>query len=413
MDHSSTKYPLGFLELNVWRLEQDRFTRVEDHGGAGARGGAITWVDFVPAADNEAVATTLESMGLPGFDRTMLGYLLLAVGPGDYGAADAPWHDAEVAARLAAGETTRYLHAFALRPEIAIGPLAASEELPMVYRRDVHFLVSDSWLITRRRRGMAVTRGFFDEERDAISFDVLRRFAEQRWHGYHEPPDAATVVLRALADTWLPAIEPVSARLANAELLYVRGLDDDRALLDDRDYRRDLVDVKWIVDGLSSAFVALRRPGVPAETAWFRTAAAGEVAGEVERLLTLALDELGRHREQVRQSFDLIASTQTSRQIELANAERRRGERLERVVTFITTVLLGPALIATIFGALPDALHKRFALRLWLLIGLMIVAAVATYLTLLALRRREQQVDADRGEETPPRRRLLGGRPSR
>lgn len=380
----------AFQELNVWRLLRDGSGAADEPRGVGATGGGVVWVDFLPGTGYDSMAQAFADMQLKGLEKAMLGFLFQAIDPAGYGAEDAVWYDADFAARLAAGADVRYLHAFALMPEVPPGPLAANEELPMVYRRDVHFLASDRWVITRRRRGMGVTRGIFDEERDPVGFDDLRRFVQQHWDGYHEPQDVATLILRALADTWLPALERVSARLANSELLYVQRLVEERALIDERTYRQDLVDLKWIVDGLSSAFTTLRRPAVPVADAWFvaKSPQARQVAQQVEQLIELASGELARHREQVRTSFDLVASTEASRQIELGNEERRRGERLEGVVTFVTAVLLVPTLIAGVFAAIPDALHGRLHLRLGLLLGLMVVGAVATWLSLRTMRRR-------------------------
>lgn len=251
----------------------------------------------------------------------------------------------------------------------------------------MHFLASDRWVITRRREGMALAHGFFDQD-EAVPFDQLRRFVENRWCGFNEPQAAATLIMRALADIWLPATERVSARLANSELLYLRGLDDEAALLDDRSYRADLVGVKWVVDGLSGAFTSLRRPGVAAEDAWFRVKSAVDLATEIEQLLALAHEELKRHREQIRQSFDLIASTQTSRQIELDAEERRRGQRLEQVAVLFAAVFLLPTLIAGVFDALPNLFGANSDKRMWFLLALMIGGAALTYLLLQLVRPR-------------------------
>ncbi len=224
----------AFRELNVWLLERTQIIAAPGHAALGASGGFIPWVDFMPGTEYDLLWREFHSMQLPGLEQAMLGHLLMCVGPADYGAEDVPWYDADVAARLAAGGDVRYLHAFALEPAVAIG--SVDDELPRVYRRDVHFLASDRWVITRRRERMALAHGFFDQEK-AVPFDQLRRFLENRWCGFNEPQDAANLIMRALADTWLPATERVSARLANSELLYVRGLNDEPALLDDRSYR--------------------------------------------------------------------------------------------------------------------------------------------------------------------------------
>jgi Mg2+ and Co2+ transporter CorA len=382
---------MPFAELNVWRYARDgtgRDVNAVAVGAEGAEGGAVVWVDFIPGTEYEAMAEAFAAMQLDGLDKAMLGYLIECADPG-LGDVKVAWYDPDVEARLVAVSDVRYLHAFALMPEVPPGPVAA-EELPMVYRRDVHFLVSDSWVITRRRTGMAFTRGHFDQEREPVAFDDLRRFVEAHWDDYHEPQDVATLILRALAESWFPALERISQRLANSELLYVQGLVEEASLIDECTYRRDLVDLKWIVDSLSSVFTSLRRPAVPVEKAWFetKTEPGRLVAEQVEQLRELASGELARHREQLRGSFDLVASTEASRQLELGNEERRRGERLEGVITFVTAVLLVPTLIAGVFAALPDVFHNRFHLRVWLLMGLMLGGAALTFVGLRIVRAR-------------------------
>ena len=388
-----------FAEINVWRYVRNGTGRAVDAPAVGAEGGAVVWIDFIPGSDYEAMAEAFVAMQLQGLEKEMLGYLIECVDPGR-GDDKVVWYDPDVAARLVAATDVRYLHAFALMPEVPAGPVAAEEELPMVYRRDVHFLVSDHWVITRRRPGMAFTRGYFDQEPEPVAFDDVRRFVEAHWDDYHESQDVATLILRAFAESWLPALERISQRLANSELLYVQGLVEATSLIDERTYRRDLVDLKWIVDGLSSVFTSLRRPAVPVEKAWFatKTERGRLVAEQVDQLREMASGELARHREQLRSSFDLVASTEASRQLELGNEERRRGKRLEGVITFVTAVLLVPTLFAGVFAALPDALHHRFHLRLWLLIGLMVGGALMTFVGLRIVRARVGNSQSATGE---------------
>jgi hypothetical protein len=380
----------GFLELNIRRFTRDGTAQSLAPEDVPGQSGGVIWLDFLPSSDSEAVGRAVDAMQLQGLDRGMLGYLLNCIDPAGYGAEGVIWYDADVAAELVAGNSVRYLRTFALRPDVPPGPLSADDELPMVYRREVHFLASEHWVITRRRRGMAITRGVFDEEADAVSHEELLTFLRAHWDDYHEPQDVALLIMRALAATWIPALDPIGDRLGNGDLLYVQGPLQDRALVDERRYRIELVDMKWVVGGLSSLFRSLQRPGIDAKDAWFpaKTPRAVAVAVQIANLLALATADLTDKREQVRSSFELVAATETSRQMELGNEERRRGERLERVVTFVTVVLLVPTLVAGTFAALPDAWHKRPQLRAGVLLGLMFVGAAAAWGVLAIVRAR-------------------------
>jgi hypothetical protein len=370
-----------------WLPPAAPFPSINDHRGVGQQQGkGVLWIDFDQIGDYDEIARVFDQMQLPDFDLAMLGHLVACVGPDDPGAEDVPWFDPHVDRRLRARTGVRYLKAFALREDIALAPVA-DRELPRIYWREIFFLVSDRWVITRRRRGMSMTRGIFREEENAVDFDELLRTLEERWLGFNEPHDAATLMLRIVADEWLPAIARVGARLQNSELGYVRGLDEPGGggNLSDREYRQELVDIKWVVDGLSGLFTRLLRPGVKVTTKWFRVKSAEAVAREVDELLELAGAEIGRHREQLRESFDLIATTQTSRQIELAGDEQRRGRRLEFVVTLATAGLLVPALIAAAFGAVPDELANRGHLRLGVMLIAMAAAALVSFVGLRLL----------------------------
>jgi hypothetical protein len=370
-----------------WLPQQLPFQPITDHENVGQQQGeGVLWVDFDQIGDWDELRRVFAEMKLPDFEFAMLGHLIVCVGPDVPGVEREDWYDADGARGLRGGARVRYLKAFALREAIAEAPIA-DRDLPRIYRREVFFLVSDRWIITRRRRGMSWTRGIPDDEPNSVDYDELMRTLEERWRNFNEPHDAATLMLRILADSWLPAITRIGARLQNSELAYVRGLNEPGGggNLSDREYRQELVGLKWVVDRQSADFTGLLRPGVPVADKWFRVRHATDIAGEVDELLELGREEIRRHREQLRQSFDLIATTQTSHQIELSGEEQRRSRRLELVVALATAVLLVPALIATTFGAVPEVLANRGNLRLDLMLSLMGAAAVVLFVGLRLL----------------------------
>lgn len=372
-----------------WLRHDGRVDVVDDHRGVGRKQGeGILWIDLSPTPDTERVADLFDEMQLPGYERPMLGHVIQGTGPDDYGAESVPWYDADVAARLAAPSGVAFLKAFDLMAETAVAPVG-DEEPPKLFLREVLFLVSDRWIVTARKRGFAVTRGIAFN-RDPVPFEYLLRFTRERWGSFNEPHDAATLMLRAIVDTFLTALEAISRRLQNSELGYVRGLDeaDGAGNLDERAYRVELVDIKWMVDGVSGALNRLARPGTDTSVAWFRvhSGAAKQLAVEVRELVDLARGEVARQREQLRESFDLVASTQASRQLELARQEQSRGQRLERAITLVTAILLVPGLVAAFFGAMPSILADCWWGRTLLILGTMLGFGVASYITLRSLR---------------------------
>jgi hypothetical protein len=164
-----------------WLSQQLPFQPITHHENVGQQQGkGVLWVDFDQIGDWDEMRRVFAEINLPDFEFAMLGHLIVCVGPDVPGVEGEDWYDADVARRLRGGAGVRYLKAFALREAIAEAPIA-DRDLPRIYRREVFFLVSDCWIITRRPRGMSWMRGIPDDERNSVDYDELMRTLEERW----------------------------------------------------------------------------------------------------------------------------------------------------------------------------------------------------------------------------------------
>ncbi|HEU5253369.1 MAG TPA: hypothetical protein VFU16_08615 [Solirubrobacterales bacterium] len=97
-------------------------------------------------------------------------------------------------------------------------------------------------------------------------------------------------------------------------------------------------------------------------------------------------------RSTLRSALDLVSSASAAEQLALTRAEAARSSAFQSAITFVTTVLLAPGLVAAIFGALPSVLADRPTARLMLLTALMLVAAGGSALVLRRIRAQSVKV---------------------
>lgn len=336
-------------------------------------GHGVVWIDLEAQTDWETLAETLDALNLPGYDRAMLGHLLQGVGPSDFGAEQVPWYSRSVASKLNTPGFPAYLEAFGLHAEISPGPY----EPPWVFNQPVRFLVGGLWLITNRLEGRA-SDGIYMQRADPVPRDQLSRYARRRWQRYVDPGDLAILLLRALVETYRPAIAALDRRLQDLQQGYVRGRGDPGGSgnLDEVGYREGLLQVKWAVDGLSRSMLNLSRPATAARGAWFPVRGAIDAAEEISELLDRAEQSLTRLRDELRESFALIAASQASEQLTIsreiqqaASAADERSRRFEIAAQYVAAAFVLPALVAQVLGGLPAIFEDCPSLRALVVAG--------------------------------------------
>lgn len=355
--------PAG-VSVEAWLADRPP-RKLVDWRRAGESGHGIVWVDLEEATDADAVADAIDEMKLPGYERSMLGFVLQGVDPHSFGAEQVRWYDKQIARQLSLLGQPRFLTAFALGAQISPG----LSEPPWVLVQPVQFLVGGRWIITNRAKGRA-SDGLSTEIGAAFPRSQLRGYATRRWKRFVHPGDLAVLFLRSLVETYRPALADLDRRLQDLQQAYVRGRDDLEGgeNLDETKYRAGLLQVKWVVDRVSRSLVQLARPATDARTAWFDLQENVGPATETAELVDRADRALARQRDELRESFALIAASQASEQLAIAReiqettAEaEERARDFQVVAQFAAAAFLAPALVAAIFGALRDSRGLSFA----------------------------------------------------
>lgn len=390
---SELRLPDG-ITVHVWSKDRPP-QRLDNWRTAGrAMRDGIIWIDMEDLAERSTAADAFDAMQLPGFDRAMLGHLFEGVGPEGFRAEQVQWYSERIASTLNRPRHASFLNAFALEADVSPGPW----DPPWVYLKSVDFLVGyGSWLFTIRRRGHA-SDGHHMNSAAPFEHAAMQRFARDNWQRFRAAPDLAILLLRGVVGTYAPALAAIDRRLQDLQQGYMRGRNDpnEAGSLDDAGYRSGLLQVKWAVDGLSRQILPLSRPAMDVRTAWFRLVApaATDTAEQVQELLERAERTLARHREELRESFALIAASQASEQMALAHELQLRAidadereQRFERLVQFVAAALLGPALVAAAFGALPAVYGDSPVSRAVVVVGSIVLAAALSLAGLAVYRR--------------------------
>lgn len=296
------------------------------------------------------------------------------------------WDDQAVARVNAPSSGPRMVRAEYIEVNAAPG----IEGLPELTTSFISLLAGAGWLLT--------TRG-----PPAVALDQLRDEVLADWRSdYSDGGDLGMLILRALSQSYLPALGRLRARLQVVEQAFVQGQEDPQSVttLDPTGFRLQLLDLKWAVDRLSATLPPLLRPGEEPRGAWLDAFHAREAAHSFAARLEAACDDLADLREAISGAFALAASVDSSLQLEratetleltrrihqtevqrarLAEVSEKRTRALQDAVTVIAAVLLGPGVIAAIYGALPSILDGCQELRGATMVVLMVGTGAATW----------------------------------
>jgi hypothetical protein len=107
-------------------------------------------------------------------------------------------------------------------------------------------------------------------------------------------------------------------------------------------------------------------------------------AMEDRRLAMLAA--LTEVRSTLRSALDLVATSSSAEQLELSRSEAARSSAFQSAITFVTAVLLAPALVAAVFGAMPGVLADYPSRRFEVIVISMVLAGAVSFLAIRATR---------------------------
>jgi hypothetical protein len=354
----------------------------------------VIWVD-IDVASGDAWpewGDGIAAMNLPGFRREMVAEKLVSwmgsLDPGDVPRFDRPTEEPGRASPVRAlmAEALYAKRKRAQAPEVNVQP--------------VFFLCGESWLITCS--GLALLKwerelsGRVGGKRLSRDIDYARR----HWQRSFESGDLATLFLRRIVESWLPAISRLDDYLQELGRGFLLGLEESESYgaIDDRKYRAGLLAAQLMVNGISQMPRRLSRPAKDPSRAWFPAEQTADEAAAVQQLIERADQMLASQREEIRAAFTLLAAVQTSDQLRLAQetqkaaeASRKRSEAVQATVDVIAAALLVPTLVAGFFAAVPDFPAWSDALRTLLVGATMVLLGLVSYLGLRQYRSRQRQ----------------------
>ena len=217
----------------------------------------------------------------------------------------------------------------------------------MLICQPVGFLAGDGWILTcwHHRQGyqgaVKIPATGTPKPHDDV-FDAVA----QRWqHGPAKTAgDLGVLIFNELALSYAPAHRRIYAWLETWELtLYLDGDIDGRRQVVDRTTLPDLWGTMAVLrDWLSP----LDRAGLHADIgkAWFWGCTDHEAIKNVDDRIDKALQGLRDLGTTLRSSFGLL-------HIQIAEEQQRRGERLGRLVEYVTAAVLIPGLVVGFFGS--------------------------------------------------------------
>jgi hypothetical protein len=111
----------------------------------------IIWIDLGKCVRREEIADYVDTLGLPDYQRGMLGHVMSTVGPDDYGADEIAFHSTAATTRLRAIDGPTFVCFMALSADVQPGPWHP----PWIVHHKIAVLAGPGWLITHRTRGHA------------------------------------------------------------------------------------------------------------------------------------------------------------------------------------------------------------------------------------------------------------------
>jgi hypothetical protein len=139
-----------------------------------------------------------------------------------------------------------------------------------------------------------------------------------------------------------------------------------------------LIDLRRLLGELRSRLHAFEQPGLKSDDAWFTRVRDREIALRVRQLVTASLGELAELDNALRTSLDLLATSSSAEQLAATREQAAQGDRLNRQVALITSVLLVPTFLAEVFGTKPFPGDEGWT-EFLLMIASMVVLGAITY----------------------------------
>ncbi len=245
----------------------------------------------------------------------------------------------------------------------------------------VELIASDGWIISCWHQP-TLKRGAGEEEPalGTESDEGLYRIAEEavRQGRLETAGDLGLLILQEVAASYAGAIRSLYDWLEDWEFdFYQRSSgSDSRGEID----RQPLIDLRALVYQCRKCVSGINAPQAKVKTFWFAEVTSAEAAERLDETIDRTLRRLTELSDRMRSAFDVA-------QLQIAERQAQRTERLQQNLDLVAAVLLVPTLIAGAYGANTNFPGRDSGWGTAVMLLLMAVGGALTY-SVLRLRRR-------------------------
>lgn len=277
----------------------------------------------------------------------------------------------------------RFVSCFSARAEESErgeGDADASKAGALVFQL-VEVLCGRGWLITCWHRSKRYEGAEEIAEGPASGHDEVVRAVERHWSRdrLETAGDLATLVLYELVGTYPEASRVLTSWLEQWELDFHRRFDETE--------RDTLIDIRALLAEFEERLVAFERPEVDPGEAWFTGLTGDRWATRVRHVVGRVLSDLAALGAALRSSLDLFGVYSAAQHLRLARHQAAQSDRLQETVALVTSMLLVPTLIASLFGSNTMIPGQGEWWGFFVMIGLMVLGATSAYLLIRPRRR--------------------------
>ena len=253
----------------------------------------------------------------------------------------------------------------------------------------VEMLAGSGWLVTCWHPSRTFTgseeapgAGPLGDHHSVIA-DIEEEWAEG--HG-RTAGEVGLMVIDRLVDTYPDVRQSLFDWLESWELDLYRRCETDA-----QPDRRTLIELRALVFQFRKALAPLNSARGKARTYWFADVTDDREAERIDDRIDRALRVVAELSDRLRSALDLV-------QLQLAQVQGRKTERLQQKVEVIAAVLLVPTLVAGAYGANTDfpGLGQEWGTAA--MFALMFAGGLGTFVFLRWLRRREERLVEEEGD---------------
>jgi hypothetical protein len=265
---------------------------------------------------------------------------------------------------------------------IQIGDAASRSWSVLGYR--VACLAGPGWLLTARLAPIDLHSGSSWGQPALAHALLLQATARLRRAA---PADLAAQLLITLGERTLSEAFDISDQIDNrATDFHRKQIEGDGRPVSA--LQHELFALRWATDSAERTLRRLAAPADPALRAWLAFAGDRDAASDSLALHSRALDVLQAARRALGDALSWVAQQEAASVLSRQEQAELSDATLRKAINLVATLLLGPGLVAAVFGAMPGWFDSRPSTRFAIMGAAMIASALG--LSLLFRERKEK-----------------------